>query len=394
MREPLRFGTILFPLNPVGQSPTVALEKDLELVEWLDRWNFDEAWFGEHHSGGYELISSPELFIAAAAERTKRLRLGTGVVSLPYHHPFTTAQRLVMLDHLTRGRLMFGVGPGQLASDAKMLGIDPNEQRRMMREALDVIVEMLRCEGPVTYKTDWFELNEARLHMRPYSWPNIEMAVAASVSPAGPRAAGRHGLGLLSIASWVPDGFGVLRDHWEIVEEEAEKHGQTVTRSAWRMMGPVHIARTEAEARENVKHGLERVFGYLGHIIPLPTLTATTFDETVDQINAMGGGVIGTPQMAVDTIGKLVEESGGFGSYLLQGAELANRERTLESFQLFAEEVAPHFQGQIEPLRQSNEWLRKSPSATPGMTRWVSETSEAIKKEISDYDRRDTDQRA
>lgn len=382
----LRFGVILFPLHPVGQSPTVALEKDLELVEWMDRWNFDEAWVGEHHSGGFEPIGSPELFIAAAAERTKRIRLGTGVISLPYHHPFTTAQRMVMLDHLTRGRVMFGVGPGQLASDAKMLGIDPNEQRRMMRESLDAIVELLKCEEPVSMKTGWFTLDEARLHLRPYSHPRMEMAVAASISPAGPRAAGRHGLGLLSIAAWHPDGFGVLRDHWDIMEEQAAEHGTTVDRAAWRMMGPVHIAPTEAEARRNVRHGLERCFGYLSHIIPLPTLNAATFDELIDQINGLGGGVIGTPEMAIESIGRLVEKSGGFGSYLLQGAELANRRATLDSYQLFAEEVAPHFQGQLDPLVASNEWLMGTPSATPGVTRWVSDTTSAIKREIEDYE--------
>ncbi|MGI8665130.1 MAG: LLM class flavin-dependent oxidoreductase [Jatrophihabitans sp.] len=380
----LRFGTILFPLHPVGQSPTVALEKDLELLEWMDRWNFDEAWVGEHHSGGFELIGAPEIFIAFAAERTKHLRLGTGVTSLPYHHPFTVVQRMIMLDHLTRGRVMFGVGPGQLASDAKMLGIDANEQRRMMRESLDAIIELLSGE-PVTRKTDWFTLDEARIHLAPYSQPRLEMAVAASISPAGPRAAGRHGLGLLSIAAWHPDGFGKLRDHWEIMEEEAAAHGSTVDRKDWRMMGPVHIARTEAEARKNVRHGLERVFGYLSHIIPLPTLNATDFDDLIDQINGLGGGVIGTPEMAIDAIGRLSDKSGGFGCYLLQGAELANRQATLDSYQIFAEEVAPHFQNQAAPLQRSHEWLLESASQTPGFGRWVEETNSAIRREIADY---------
>ena len=107
----------------------MALEYDMERVVALDRLGFDEAWFGEHHSGGYELIACPEVFIAAAAERTKHIRLGTGVVSLPYHHPLMVADRWVLLDHLTRGRVMFGAGPGALPSDAYMMGIDPIEQR-------------------------------------------------------------------------------------------------------------------------------------------------------------------------------------------------------------------------------------------------------------------------
>ena len=188
----LRFGIILFPLHPVGQSPTVALEKDLELLEWMDRWNFDEAWVGEHHSAGYEIIASPEVFIGIAAERTKHIKLGTGVSSLPYHHPLLLADRMVMLDHLTRGRTMLGCGPGQLTSDAHMLGIPADQQRPRMEERS---TRSWRCCAVRPSLEDrWFTLDEARIHLAPYCEPRLEMAVAASVSPAGPRAAGRHGL--------------------------------------------------------------------------------------------------------------------------------------------------------------------------------------------------------
>jgi limonene 1,2-monooxygenase len=195
------------PFHPLGQNPTLALERDLELLEHLDRLGFDEAWIGEHHSGGYELIASPEIFIAAAAARTRRIRLGTGVLSLPYHHPLIVADRMVLLDHLTRGRAMLGVGPGQLVSDALMLGIEPEQQRRRMEQSLEVILELLTSDEPITRDTDWFRLRHARLHLRPYTHPRFEVAVAATVSPAGPRLAGRHGLGLLSVAATNPAGF-------------------------------------------------------------------------------------------------------------------------------------------------------------------------------------------
>jgi len=384
----MRFGVFLAPFNPVGQHPTIALEKDLELIEWMDRWNFDEAWIGEHHSGGYEIIASPEVFIGVASQRTRRIRLGTGVLSLPYHHPYMLAERMVLLDHLTRGRAMFGVGPGQLTSDAAMLGIDPNQQRRMMAESLDAIMALLRGDGPVTMETDWFRMIEARLHLRPYSHPHMEMAVAASISPAGPSAAGKHGLGLLSIASWSPAGFDVLGDHWEIVEEQAAAHGSTVDRRQWRMMGPMHLARSEAEARKHVESGFLRIFDYLAHLVPLPQLQASTYDELIDGFNASGGGVVGTPAMAVECIGKLIEQSrGGFGGYLLMGGELAGRGATLDSYQLFAEEVMPHFQGQLEPLQASHDWVRAAPSATPGVTRWLDATTTAIRNEIERYRR-------
>ena len=160
--RPLRFGVFITPFHPVGQSPTVALEYDLERTVALDRLGFDEAWFGEHHSGGYELIACPEVFIAAAAERTKHIRLGTGVVSPPYHHPLMVADRWVLLDHLTRGRVI-STGPGALPLDAYMMGIDPVEQRRMMQESLDAILALFRA-GPderVDRHSDWFTLRDA-----------------------------------------------------------------------------------------------------------------------------------------------------------------------------------------------------------------------------------------
>ena len=118
----MRFGVFLAPYHEPGENPTLALERDLELIVRLDELGFDEAWVGEHHSTGWETIASPEIFLAVAAERTRHIRLGTGVVSLPYHHPLMVADRIVLLDHLTRGRINFGVGPGGHLTDARMLG--------------------------------------------------------------------------------------------------------------------------------------------------------------------------------------------------------------------------------------------------------------------------------
>ena len=222
LRSRLRFGIFMAPYHSPRESPTTCFERDRELVQWLDELGFDEAWVGEHHSAGYEIISSPELFIADLAARTRQIRLGTGVVSLPYHSPLMVAERMNQLDHLTRGRAMLGVGPGLLPSDAMMLGIDPREQRRMMGESLDVILRLLRGEV-VTEKTDWFELRDAKLHLAPYSRPHLEVAVAASVTPSGPRTAGRYGISMLSPAATTQGGFSALAYHWGIVEETAAR---------------------------------------------------------------------------------------------------------------------------------------------------------------------------
>ena len=227
----MKFGVFMAPFHRVGENPTLALERDLELIQWLDSLGFDEAYIGEHHSAGWETIASPELFIATAAERTRNIRLGTGVISLPYHHPLMVANRMVLLDHLTRGRVILGVGPGALASDALMLGIKSERQREMMHESLDAIMRLFTETEPITYKTDWFELNDAVLQLRPYQKPHIPVTVASVQSPAGVTLAGKHGAGVISLS--IPrDTIRAtsLGDLWDIAEETAAEHGKTMHR--------------------------------------------------------------------------------------------------------------------------------------------------------------------
>jgi limonene 1,2-monooxygenase len=356
----LRFGIFLAPFHPVGQNPTLALERDLELIEHLDRLGFDEAWFGEHHSAGYEIIASPEVFIAAAAPRTKHIRLGTGVSSLPYHQPFILADRIVLLDHLTRGRVMLGVGPGALPSDAYMMGIDPARQRDMMEESLEAILLLLAGET-VTMETDWFTLVKARLQLRPYQRPMPEVAVAAQISPAGPRLAGRFGLSLLSLGATTEGGFDVLGAHWETASERAEEFSTTVDRNNWRLVGPMHIADTKEQAIADVAFGLEEWVDYFQRVAALPIAPNTdNFASLVDALNASGIAVIGTVEDAIAQIERLQVQSGGFGTYLCMGHEWADTAATRHSYELLARYVAPHFQGTSETLTASRDWAAEN----------------------------------
>src|SRR5947209_9757018 len=184
--EAVRFGIFLAPFHPVGQNPTAALQRDLEMIQRLDDLGFDEAWIGEHHSAGYEIIASPEVFIAVAAERTRNIRFGTGVSSIPYHQPLMLADRMVLLDHLTRGRVMLGAGPGSLPSDAWMMGIEPLQQRDMMEESLEAIMAWLADANPVDRQAGWFSPRDAPLRLRTDPQPNFDPAVAAMISPTGP----------------------------------------------------------------------------------------------------------------------------------------------------------------------------------------------------------------
>ena len=111
--EGLRFGIFLAPFHRVGDNPTLALGRDLELIQWLDHLGYDEAWIGEHHSAGWEIIAAPEIFIGVAAEKTRHIMLGSGVTSLPYHHPLLVAQRFVQLDHMTKRPRHAGLRAGR-----------------------------------------------------------------------------------------------------------------------------------------------------------------------------------------------------------------------------------------------------------------------------------------
>jgi limonene 1,2-monooxygenase len=346
------------PFHPTGQNPTTALERDLDLVVHLDRLDYDEAWIGEHHSAGYELIASPELFIATAAERTRHLRFGTGVVSLPYHHPFMVAQRLVQLDHLTRGRVMLGVGPGALPSDAFMLGIDPADLRPRMEEALETILALLRDDEPVTRETDWFTLRNARLHLTPYTHPHPEVAVAAMISPSGPRAAGKYGCSLLSIGATQKAGIDLLGQSWSVMEQRAAEFGTTADRRQWRLVSQVHIAETKEQAYRDVEYGLDAYVEYFRKVAALPMIPEGSDEHPAELMNRTGAGVVGTPDDLIEFIEHLdTQSNGGFGAFLIQAHEWANPVATHRSYELIAQHVFPHFQGSARRPAESRDWV-------------------------------------
>ena len=351
MTKQLRFGIFLAPFHALNEDPTLAMDRDMALLEHLDSLSYEEAWIGEHHSGGFEIIASPELFIAAAAERTKHIRLGTGVVSLPYHHPFMTADRMVQLDHMTRGRAMYGVGPGALVGDAFRMGIEPGDQRRMMNEALDAIIPLLDGEQ-VSMKTDWFEMREARLQLPCFSRPRMEMALACARSPSGALAAGKHGLGMLSIGGTSTEALAAHAKNWLMCEEEAAKYGQTVHRNNWRVVSLAHIAETREQARQNVTFGLDAWAKYFREIATFPIVPAD-IDDAVDYLMENQMACIGDPDDAIRYIEKLQQGSGGFGGFLELAHNWADFAQTRRHYELMARYVKPHFNGRNE-LRVSS----------------------------------------
>ena len=374
----LTFGIFLAPFHRLGENPTLAIGRDVELIEWLDQLGYDEAWIGEHHSAGWELIASPELIIAAAAERTRHIKLGSGVTSLPYHHPFLVAQRFVQLDHMTRGRAMLGCGPGALTSDAYMLGIEPSTQRPRMLQAMEAIMRLLDAREPVTMKTDWFELREARLHLAPYSDPHFEIAVASTITPFGMIAAGTHGVGVLSIGAGLPGGPEALASQWKIAEDAAAKAGKTVSRKKWRVVVNAHVAEDDEQALREVSAG-ERVetVTYFEDTLGRPPGRS---DDPLREGVKMGTTLVGSPDTVAKGIRRLLDYSqGGFGGILFRAHEWANREQTMRSYELFARYVMPQFQGALDSVAGSAVWARENRKQVFGGT------VEAVKRAFTDF---------
>ncbi|HXE16918.1 MAG TPA: LLM class flavin-dependent oxidoreductase [Stellaceae bacterium] len=353
----LKAGVFLPPFHPADEDTTLLMERDIELMQWLDKVGFAEAWIGEHHSGGYEIYGCPEMFIAAAAMVTKNIRLGTGVISVPYHNPLILADRICQLDHQTRGRAMFGFGPGLLPSDAIMLGIDPEVQRDRMIDGIDIIARLFNGEV-ITKTTDWYELHNARLHLQPYTKPRPYMAIASSATPNGGKIAGRHGMGMISVAAGARDGYDALDTNWRLANEISEQHGRKMQRSDWRIMAPFHIAETREQALANCRDGFKKweKYGYAvspngGAAIGLPSL---------EGINENGYGCIGTPDEALVVLERFWQKTGGFGTVLLLAHDFANWEATKKSYELFANYVLPKFNATNTWRNESMEWLREN----------------------------------
>ena len=380
--ERMKFGVFLGPFHRVGENPTLAMDRDMELIEWLDYLGYDEAWIGEHHSAGWEIISSPEIFMAVAADRTKHIKLGSGVISLPYHHPLMVANRMVQIDHMSHGRVMLGVGPGALPGDAYMMGIPPEVQRERMDEALGVILRLFTETEPITYKCDWFELNEALLQLRPYQKPHMPVAVASVQSGAGVTLAGKHGAAVLTIT--VPRdpsaGPAPFKELWDIAEESAAEHGKTVNRDDWRLVLPVHLAETRKEAMADARLGGGRYLReYSEQTNGRPAVFDGPLEKVIDSMVDMGAWIVGTPDDCIEGIHRLAEQSGGFGGFLVQTIDWAPRDKMLRSYELLARYVMPEFQGSVISTAASNRWAADRKEAlVAGRVRAVDQARQAV----------------
>lgn len=379
----LKFGLFIAPFHPVGENPTLAYERDLDLVQRLDGLGFDEAWFGERHSCGWETIPAPDLMIAAAAMRTRRLKLGAAVVSLPFHHPFNVAERFAFLDHLTGGRVMLGLGPGALPADAHLYGVPFEKQRAMMNEGLDVILRLYRSPEPVTHDGSYFKLRDARLQVRPLQNPHLPIGIACGGGVNGFMQAGKHGIWPISAGMFSSEGFTDLKKKWGVLERAAQAAGRTSDRADWRLSIPIHLADSREQALNEIRAGANKwIRDYycsaLGAAFLFQERPDQTLEElTIDRLVERGTVIVGTPDDAIAAIERLIEHSGGFGALLAMASDWASHAATTHSYDLLARYVMPCFQGTLAgpqaaydyALENGADLLRQSISSAMKATR-------------------------
>ena len=332
----MEFGLFLQPLHHPSQDPTEALERDLELVVLLDELGYSEAWIGEHHSTGWENIASPEVFIAAAAQRTNQIRFGTGVVQAGLHHPLVALDRMILLDHLTRGRTSFGLGiGGGIPSDLEVFGLNPEVARERMQESLDVMLRLLDGREPVTARTDWFTLQDAQLQMRPYSKPHMQFAVASG-DPGYVELMGRLG-GKVLLGPTPERTEQVFAD----LRAGATASGNEASREQIMLSYVMHVDESHDKALSDFKQGAIREFyefqvGVNGR--PEPEDGPDAWYESYLERN-----IIGSPRQAIEKISQIRELAGGLGGIIFMSRDWAGTESSRDSWRIFAEQVAPKF---------------------------------------------------
>jgi alkanesulfonate monooxygenase SsuD/methylene tetrahydromethanopterin reductase-like flavin-dependent oxidoreductase (luciferase family) len=354
----MRYGYFMMPMHQPGSDIGVTLQTDLAQIERLDGLDFDEAWIGEHFTAEWENIPAPDIFIGAALQRTRHIKLGTGVTCLPNHNPFHLAHRIAMLDQLARGRFFWGIGSGGFPGDFEVAGIDPKTgiQRQIAVDTVDAVLELWDDPKPGTYQQHGWTFTVPKLdktiakhvYLKPYQLPHPPIAVAGVTEKS-------ETLGLAGERGWIPMSINfvtprVLRSHWDSIATGAARTGRTPNRDDWRICRAVHVADTDEQARHEA---LDGAIGrdYRDYFLPLLGLSRglgglkmeetmadseITLDYLCDNV-----WMVGSPETVARKIRDLYEAVGGFGGLLIGATDWSDKTIWDRSMRLFTTDVMP-----------------------------------------------------
>ena len=365
----MKFGFFMMPDHHPSENRTLAYERDLESIELTERLGYDEMWIGEHHTAGFETIPAPDIMIAMAAARTKRIKFGTGVVNLPYHQPFHIAERMAFLDHLTRGRVMLGVGPGVLRTDMRLFGCNPEEMRPRMNESLDIIMKLFKEDGPITYEGQFYQVKDVELQIKCYQQPHLPVACAVGRSGNSLEQAAKHGQMILSGGFLSPATPQDFLAHWQRYEQRAKAAGHAPKRDDWRIAKYVYVAESDERAVKDIEQGAMRemreYFYYIGNKSNYEAYPGQPREEwTIQQMIQRSGWIVGSPDTVAKAIKDITAVTVPIGGFLIVTSEWASTENWNRSLELFARYVMPQFTGQLKGT--TNAWKRATQMSETG----------------------------
>ncbi|MBM4298833.1 MAG: LLM class flavin-dependent oxidoreductase, partial [Deltaproteobacteria bacterium] len=309
---------------------------------------------------GWETMPAPEMALAKASAHAHRVRLGTSVISVPFHHPYYVAERMAFLDHLTRGRAILGVGPCALVTDKILFGLPTEKLYPMMAESVDIIVRLLESPDPIDYDGQFWKFKQMRLQLRSYQEPRMPLAIASSGNAISLELAGKYGMLFLSPAGKNIRNNQSKSEQWKKVEAIAAKHGTPTSRDNWRVATCVYLAESKEEAWRDVEASIGRdmkYFAAIGLKAPYESYPGQPLSEITPRSGAdRRDWIIGTPDEAIAEITRMQAELGGFGGLMLTTHEWVGTDKMRRSYELFARYVMPHFRGHTAGYH--DEWRR------------------------------------
>lgn len=355
----MEIGVFMMPSHPPERSLRDGYEWDLQHIELCDKLGFSEAWIGEHFTAPWEPNPSPDILIAQALMRTKNIRLAAGAHLLPYHHPAELACRVAFMDHISNGRIMFGIGASGLPSDWTLFNVDgmSGENRVMTREALDIILKLWSSEEAFEYVGKYWTVNRPgvmfdtlKFHLKPLQQPHPPIGVAG-LSPKSDTLEMAGELGFMPLSLNLSREY--LRDHWASYVRGAERAGRVADRAAWRVVREVYIAETDAEARKLALNGMMGR-AYREYLLPLFSkfrlLSVFKHDQSVADSDVTPeylvehNWLVGSPRTVSQKLAQMYDDAGGFGSMLVINFDFKDEYSAWSaSQQALMEEVLPQF---------------------------------------------------
>ena len=354
----MKLSYFMMPVHNLGRDYHATLMEDAESIVLADELGFAEAWVGEHYSSAVEQITSPMMFLAHLAARTKQIKLATGVICLPQYHPATIAGQAALLDHLTKGRFIMGVGPGGLSSDFELFGVADLDRNEMMLESMDMIHAIWAGEPPYDISGKYWNVSTQKTLIedlgqgfigRPLQQPHPPIVVTA-VAPFS------KGVEEAAVRGWDPISANFLmpawvKSHWPRYVQGCKRGGRTAEPKNWRVAKSVFVARDAATAKAYATDpDGPYVYYYRSLFTKLKKngrieLFKTRRDQPDDEVTLEDICdrliIHGTPDSVADQVLAFESEVGAFGTLLYAGKDWKDRELGRQSMILMAEQVMP-----------------------------------------------------